>query len=270
MGFSLKRVPLDFSWPLEAVWDGYLNTHLNNRDECPHCGGTGYSIRALELQMQWYGRATTPFFPESKGSAPYTHNTPAIIKAARRNCKGRSEEEIQNECLRLARFYNARWYAHLSQDEVDALVKENRLREFTHDRHPDEGWKLKQPPYQPTAQEVNAWCIEGGGHDSLNESIVIAHVCQKEGVDACCTHCVGEGYTWPSTEVKKAAESWVPVDPPEGAGFQMWETFSEGSPVSPVFAEPEQLASYMSKAYPNYGDYKNWLNLAMNGNRALA
>ena len=33
-------------------------------------------------------------------------------------------------------------------------------------------------------------------------------------------------------------------DPPSGPGWQLWETTSAGSPVSPVFATPEELAEW--------------------------
>ena len=35
------------------------------------------------------------------------------------------------------------------------------------------------------------------------------------------------------------------IDPPQGDGYQIWETVSEGSPVSPVFENPEDLATWM-------------------------
>lgn len=38
MGRELRRVPLDFSWPLDKVWEGYLNPHYV---ECAACDGTG-------------------------------------------------------------------------------------------------------------------------------------------------------------------------------------------------------------------------------------
>jgi len=34
-------------------------------------------------------------------------------------------------------------------------------------------------------------------------------------------------------------------NPPEGVGFQLWETTSEGSPMSPVFDTPESLAEWL-------------------------
>ena len=36
------------------------------------------------------------------------------------------------------------------------------------------------------------------------------------------------------------------LEPPSGEGWQLWETVSEGSPVSPVFATPEELATWLS------------------------
>jgi hypothetical protein len=35
-------------------------------------------------------------------------------------------------------------------------------------------------------------------------------------------------------------------DPPIGEGWQMWETTSEGSPLSPVFKTPEELAKWLA------------------------
>jgi len=37
----------------------------------------------------------------------------------------------------------------------------------------------------------------------------------------------------------------VQIDPPNGEGYQIWETVSEGSPISPVFRAPELLAQWM-------------------------
>lgn len=34
-------------------------------------------------------------------------------------------------------------------------------------------------------------------------------------------------------------------DPPEGEGWQVWETVSEGSPIGPVFATSEELVAWI-------------------------
>lgn len=37
MGREIKRVPLDFAWPLDEVWDGFLNPLYKGRKcECEH------------------------------------------------------------------------------------------------------------------------------------------------------------------------------------------------------------------------------------------
>ena len=38
-------------------------------------------------------------------------------------------------------------------------------------------------------------------------------------------------------------ERW---DPPAGDGWQMWENTSEGSPISPAFADPRDLAKWLA------------------------
>ena len=35
------------------------------------------------------------------------------------------------------------------------------------------------------------------------------------------------------------------IHPPTGDGYQLWETVTEGSPISPVFATPEELADWL-------------------------
>lgn len=49
-----------------------------------------------------------------------------------------------------------------------------------------------------------------------------------------CPCCEGEGCVFPK------------IDPPTGDGWQMWETCSEGSPISPVMDSPEELAQWLA------------------------
>ena len=54
-------------------------------------------------------------------------------------------------------------------------------------------------------------------------------------------------------------------DPPKGDGYQLWETTSEGSPISPVFKTIEALAKYCEKECTVYGSdklsYDEWLEI---------
>ena len=64
-----------------------------------------------------------------------------------------------------------------------------------------------------------------------------------------------EGYLYPDyddslseEEEEKLYENWYDTqrhDPPEGKGWQVWETVSEGSPVSPVLPTAEKLIGWM-------------------------
>lgn len=44
------------------------------------------------------------------------------------------------------------------------------------------------------------------------------------------------------------------VEPPEGEGYQLWETTSEGSPVSPVFESLERLCEWCEKNATTFGN----------------
>jgi hypothetical protein len=63
-----------------------------------------------------------------------------------------------------------------------------------------------------------------------------------------------------------AAEAWQPTEPPTGDGWQMWETTSEGSPKSPVFATVEALAEWCAVHATTFGTIKRgsaaeWLRI---------
>lgn len=55
------------------------------------------------------------------------------------------------------------------------------------------------------------------------------------------------------------------IDPPTGEGFQLWETTSEGSPVSPVFRTAEELAEWCAENATVFADDKasaeDWMKM---------
>jgi hypothetical protein len=57
-----------------------------------------------------------------------------------------------------------------------------------------------------------------------------------------CPVCKGEGL---DPAVQEVYEAWKRTPPPEGEGYQLWETVSEGSPVSSVFPTEEQFIAYL-------------------------
>lgn len=66
------------------------------------------------------------------------------------------------------------------------------------------------------------------------------------------------GYMWPDRKIyapNLTEDQWekltnkyykfVHIDPPEGEGYQLWETVSEGSPISPVFPDEQSFKNYL-------------------------
>lgn len=249
MGRELKRVPLDFDWPLEKVWAGYRNP-LHCAIHCAGCDGSGYSPEANQMKERWYGNA--PFKPEDRGSIPFTPQDKPVRAFAERNVStpsgfyGRGEPAIMREATRLCSLFNAGWNHHLNADDVAALVEGGRLMDFTHTFTPETRWQPKQPPYVPTPREVNEWSLSGIGHDAINLWIVIDAECKRLGIEMTCQCCDGDGEIWPSPHARAAYDAWERTGPPKGDGYQIWETVSEGSPISPVFSTALDLARHMS------------------------
>lgn len=250
MGRELRRVPLDFDWPLNAVWKGFLHQEPSPAVECPRCGGSGASQCADRLKDLWYGYKE--FKPEDRGSTPFLPADAAVRRFAERNVAnspdyyGRGEAAVMREAERLCRHWNSSWSHHLNADDVAALVAADRLWDFTRDFVPGKGWQDKETPYIPAPREVNEWSISGFGHDAINQWVCVKAECARLGEPYLCDRCNGEGELWPSPETKAAYNAWRPTDPPTGDGYQIWETVSEGSPISPVFSTPEELARHMA------------------------
>jgi hypothetical protein len=259
MGREIRRVPVDFDWPLNEVWAGYLSPDSLDGEKCADCDGSGYSMYARKQRARWYGYI--PFDPSETGSARLTPATPAVRDFAERNVTrapefyGSGEAAIVREAERLCRLWNAQWSHHLNQVDVDALIAGDRLWDFTRTLAGGNGWRPIEPAPAVTAEQVNIWSIGGFGHDSINCSIAVRAACERAGESVLCAACEGHGSTERYPGQRAEAEAWEPTDPPEGDGWQLWETTSEGSPISPVFSTADKLAGWMSD--PERGD--SWL-----------
>lgn len=251
MGREIKRVALTFEWPLRKVWKGFLEPEKFHEDKCPDCEN-GYSPHAQQLHDLWYGRL--PFHPAITGSVPLTAETPYVRAFAERNVVqapefyGTGERNIVREASRLARLWNGAWQHHISEQDVKDLIRGGRLHDFTHTFVKGTGWVKKDPPVKPTAAQVNEWSLGAGlfGLTSSDQYVLIKARCKRDGHPVGCPACDGHGSLERYPGQRKEAEKWEQEEPPEGEGWQLWETVSEGSPVSPVFASAEELATWMS------------------------
>lgn len=76
------------------------------------------------------------------------------------------------------------------------------------------------------------------------------------------------GYVQPDGLSDEQADAWYTtgrVDPPAGEGFQLWETTSEGSPVSPVFATLDELCTWCETGATTFASFRataaEWRNM---------
>ena len=251
MSRRLYRVPLHFAWPLRRAWKGFINEASQRCRKCHACRETGLAPVAKRLYDLWYGYL--PFRPEDRGSTPYTPDHPVVLAIAQRNVirspefYGTDPRAVEREATRLCSHYNARWNCHLNDLDVAALIAEGRLKDLTHHWSQEAGWQPVVPAVVLTAQAVNDWNISSMGHDAINAFACVEAETKRLGAVYTCPRCEGHGHVWLSEEDKAAYEAWTKTPPPIGEGYQMWETVSEGSPISPVFATALELAQWLSE-----------------------
>lgn len=281
MGRNLKRVPLDFAWPLKKTWDGYINPFDKLRQECGPCYATGYGPEAKRYHDEWYGHVA--FDAVAYGSRPLAPDHPSIIEFARRNIErspdyycGTTTPTFEEciaaevcEAIRLFQIWRLMWAHQLAQVDVDALVDADHLCDFTRVPRTDEqrsivaakiaaggnSWLPESNGYRPTADEVNAWSMLTMGSGSTSYICIKAR-CEREGAPLLCSTCNGHGSWWPSSEAKEQHDAWKPTEPPTGDGYQLWQDTGKGSPVSPVFATLDELCDYAADHCTVFADMK--------------
>ncbi len=191
MGREVKRVPLDFSAPLNEVWTGFLRPDELDLPECRDCDGQGSTVAA-----RWVG------------------------------------------CI-----------AHLLLMVGEAGVSDRPLHPWLHQIPLNPGVKPG-----PDAAELSGGLAGRAprmpfGHDAIDRWSATEAIVRAAGLPETwgrCPACGGEGSTG-TPEQKAAHEAWKPAEPPTGDGWQLWETVSEGSPISPVFETAEELARWMTE-----------------------
>jgi hypothetical protein len=134
---------------------------------------------------------------------------------------------------------------NITQVEVNALLANDRLKALTENGH------------IPTVEEVNEWAKKSlFGHDAINHWICTEARAKELGVWGDCPICSGRGVVYADEDIFKKHEEWELFDPPKGKGYQFWETTTEGSPQSPVFATLDELAAWCEKNASTFGDFR--------------
>lgn len=251
MGRTLKRVPLDFSWPLHKVWDGYRNPH--HRD-CPDAGKTCFNgmtaagqwlqsiCRFLGLVAEQAAEAPTaedrehfrrhgriyphPYLQEF-AQAPRTEAPPEVHAEAWRLYPGTGEDEEARKRDGDNRMRH--YWEYVRRNPPQLLPLDADLLQLLTGLS-----KAKLDPKRP---------LFGFGQDVeyglWKRFIKLSGLPKGWGI---CPTCDGDRL---DPAVREAYDAWTEEEPPAGPGYQVWETVSEGSPVTPVFADPEDLVSYL-------------------------
>lgn len=227
MSREIRRVPLDFDFPCGETWSGYLTDEFDF-PSCPDC----FYVELPTLMSR--------LFPDPGPSASgLTPSAYAISQSFYPHMIGGPMAE------QLA------WCNKIGQAEVDHLLAEGRLIDFSH------RWNPETSKWEPRDVKVTAAMVNANrfAHDAINHSLLVRFRCQQLGIEVSCPTCEGHG-SIATEEQRQAADDWEGTEPPTGPGYQLWQTVSEGGPVSPVFATPEGLATWI-RDYGTENDGRN-------------
>ncbi len=215
MSREVKRVALDFDHPLKDVWPGYCPPSLPN---CPDCDGSGSTPAA-----QWVD-AISGLLGQLGEDVP------------RQSVQG--ERGTMHPYLgRVMNRPTTRWNPEKPLDQhPDTLRPSADILDF-----------LTGLTGMP-AEEFTGF-LANPGHRIAASLIKHAGLPEKWGW---CVACDGSGLGGTPEQVK-ASKEWVETPPPAGDGWQLWETTSEGSPITPVFATAEELAQHIASPAYQYG-----------------
>lgn len=226
MGREVRRVPVDFDWPINQVWGGFLMPDKFDEEPCPTC----YTVDYQGERKRGSG---------STAAAKWLEAVLYLVGMMAEDIRAQSFEGTEHQftqfgddrsklhpylaSLQRINVYESR---RPSADIVDLVVgitgRDNRVSFGTGS---DFAWKaMKALKAAAGVDEKWGWCPTCDGHGSIEK--------------------------YPGQRAEGEAWSEEDHEPPTGEGWQLWETVSEGSPISPVFDSPEGLARWM--ASPEY------------------
>lgn len=217
MGREVRRVPLDFDWPLNKTWEGFLNPHggpcpAAARGECFDGVTAGRRYVCALAQLLAVAGDDAASGPRKRGiwPHPYIQDLPMAPRLGGRPVGPSPDLAALTTALA------GRERSFMGHDACDHWTIEKKL-------------------------------IEVAGLDP-----------EKWGM---CPVCDGHA---DDPEHRAACEAWEETPPPTGEAYQLWETTSEGSPISPPKATPEALARWLAdNGASSFGhlteSYETWL-----------
>lgn len=199
MGREVRRVALDFDWPVEKRWPGFVNPYCR---PCPEKDKTCFNgltaggawleaiVRLLSVACE------DAAYPDRNGIYPHPY--------------------LQEMPLGVSRPGDHPGIWHRVAPSPDLADLWEGLSGKPVNRFWSGQWEV-QKAIRDAAGLGPRWGI--------------------------CPVCLGHDQ---DLQLMANYACWEPTPPPEGPGWQMWETTSEGSPISPVFETPEELARWLA------------------------
>ena len=135
----------------------------------------------------------------------------------------------------------------ITQDEMDALIKNNKL------------YDLNILNRKITVDELNENIKKYlyFGYDCISQFIIAETRAKRLGVYGKCKCCKGTGKIFLNQKIEELYNAWDNysyIQPPIGEGYQLWSTTIDG-PISPVFRSIEELARYCTENKTVFADY---------------
>lgn len=216
MSREVRRVPVDFDWPLDKVWTGYQMPDRLHETPCRDCYGRGATparqwVERIGLMLdqliddlneQDAGKPMHPWLVQDS-YPPVDHNT--VLKR------------------------EGMWITYATVRPSADIV------EFAQALVADDPNERRRT-------------IERGVF-SQNQYAITNGLIRRAGLPekwGWCPTCDGNGSVETFEGQRAEADAWESTEPPTGDGWQLWETVSEGSPVTPVFATREGLVEHLS------------------------
>lgn len=248
---EVRRVPLDFDAPLNETWEPLLYHPSQEFPPCPTCAPhTSPYGHGRDVNGNHYGDGMTPY-SRQLGGTYWSYN-------GRGWSSQLTVEDIEALCERKGRFGIKGVHYEIEEVTCDCGGSSDRWEEDGCEHCGDRGRYFKEHRLKtPTPEEVNGASDSIFGPfslDSIARWILIEGRCQRAGQPYLCATCQGHG-SIATEEERKAVEDYRPPQPPVGEGWQLWQTVSEGGPVSPVFAQPDALAAWLTDNYEMLGTH---------------
>lgn len=239
MGREIKRVEANFDWPLGERWAGSV-APPDGKDECPDCKLDGDSCGYNDVGRAFYALGT-------RRGEHFNYKKHFASEWATRH-RGTVEIFEEKGLLRDLGYHEAN--PILPQDVKDTSPTQRAFLELL---------AKKSAETRKWERNYTMGSMIDSRYALYDTMCILAEALGSTMEEAFyCRTCKGDATVVVDEEQNRLYENYnaddpdpsvgpTPNGPPPGEWWQVWETVSEGSPVTPAFATAEELINYLSE-----------------------